>query len=65
MTKDTQWTKVTIGEDSCSFAEILTKLEAVPELMNSKTYVPLSFLERILISNTQYTAEGVLKITQY
>ena len=65
MTKDTQWAKVTIGEDSCSFAETLTKLEAAPELINSKTYVPLSFLERILISNTQYTAEGVLKITQY
>lgn len=65
LTKDTQWAKVTIGEDSCSFAETLTKLEAAPELINSKTYVPLSFLERILISNTQYTAEGVLKITQY
>lgn len=59
--KDTQWTKVTIGEDNYNFAKMLVKLGKAPEITNFKTYVPVSFLEEVLNLKIEIS-EGILEI---
>ncbi len=62
--RDAQWTRVTIGKDNYNFAKMLIKLGTAPELKDSRTYVPISFLQEVLIANVEVTMDGVLKINQ-
>lgn len=54
-----------IGEDRFKYYDMVTRLEAAPELTESKTYIPLSFVERILVANVEITMDGVLEIDKY
>lgn len=63
LTKEAQWTKVTIGKDSYNFARMMIELGAAPELKEGKTYVPIDFLKQVLIAHTDTTMDGILKIT--
>ena len=60
--KGAQWTQVTIGENRYSFAKMLVNIEAAPELIDSKTYVPLSFIEEVLKSNIEELENGDIRI---
>lgn len=60
--KGAQWTQVTIGENRYSFAKMLVNLEIAPELIDSKTYVPLSFIEEVLKSNIEELENGDIRI---
>ncbi|NLT20449.1 MAG: DUF4163 domain-containing protein [Syntrophomonadaceae bacterium] len=47
--KGARWTKVKVGENQYFFAKVAPfPLEAAPVIINDRTYVPVSFLERIL-----------------
>ncbi|GGH21326.1 stalk domain-containing protein [Paenibacillus segetis] len=49
MSKEAQWTSVSIGKDSYFFAKMApTALGAAPELQNNKLYVPVQFVSDIL-----------------
>lgn len=62
--KDAQWTSVTIGEDNYNFAKMIVKLGAVPELEDSTTFVPITFLEEVLRANVEITEEGIVSIVE-
>lgn len=62
LTKGPQWTAVTIGEDNYNFAKMLIRLGTAPEINNSKTYVPYSFLEEVLKVSVEITQEGIITI---
>ncbi|MEW8973571.1 MAG: stalk domain-containing protein [Tissierellaceae bacterium] len=64
LTKGAQWTKVIVGEDNYNFAKMMVELGAAPELKETKTYVPINFLEKVLMANMENTVDGTLKITQ-
>lgn len=64
LTKGPHWTRVTIGKDNYNFARMMVELGTAPELTDSKTYVPLSFLEEILKVNIEITEDGILNINQ-
>lgn len=64
LTKEAQWTKVIIGEDNYNFAKMMVELGAAPELKEAKTYVPINFLEKVLMAHMENTVDGTLKITQ-
>ncbi len=71
LTKEAQWTMVTIGKDSYNFAKMMIELGAAPELLGAepelkegKTYVPIDFLTQVLMAHTDTTMDGILKITQ-
>jgi copper amine oxidase-like protein len=61
LTKGAQWTKVTIGEDNYNFAKMIVKLGNAPEIKDSKTYVPVDFVEEVLKLEVDVN-EGVLQI---
>lgn len=61
LTKGTQWTKVTIGSTNYNFAKMIVKLEKAPEIKNSKTYVPVEFLEEVLKLNVDVN-KGILEV---
>lgn len=54
-----QWTAVTIGQDNYSFAKMLIKLGTTPELIDSKTYVPASFIEEVLKAGVEEVSNGL------
>lgn len=62
LTKGAQWTAVTIGEDNYNFAKMLIKLGTAPEIKDSKTYVPFSFLEEVLRVGVEIRGEGIISI---
>lgn len=62
LTKGAHWTIVKIGEDNYNFARMIVKLGAAPELKDSKTYVPVNFLEEVLQKTVEVTKEGTLII---
>lgn len=64
LTKDAQWTAVTIGEDNYNFAKMLVKLGVAPELKDSTTFVPFNFLEEVLQVNLEVTESGIMNITK-
>lgn len=64
LTKDVQWTSVTIGEDSYNFAKMIIKLGAAPELKEATTFVPLTFLEEVLKVNINITEAGIINIVE-
>ena len=53
LVKDVQWTAVTIGEDKYNYHKMLVELGTAPILIDSRTYVPLSFIEEILKANVE------------
>lgn len=57
-----QWTAVTIGKDSYSFAKMIVKLGTAPMLIDSTTYVPLNFIEKVLIAETETMDNGDINI---
>ncbi len=61
LTKDAQWTKVTIGQDNYNFAKMLVKLGKAPLIKDNKTYVPVDFIEEVLKMDTEVN-EGILEI---
>lgn len=63
LTKDGQWTKITLGKNSYSFARMANfELEAAPELKNGTTYVPASFIEKVLRVDSFNIIDGMLEI---
>ncbi len=64
LSKGVQWTALKIGEDNYSFAKMLINLGTAPELKDSKTYVPLNFVTRVLQAEVMETETGMLSITQ-
>lgn len=61
LTKGAQWTKITIGEDNYNFAKMIVKLGKAPEIKDSKTYVPVEFLEEVLKLDVEVN-EGAVEI---
>lgn len=61
LTKDNQWSKVTIGKDDYNFAKMIVQLGQVPEIKRSKTYVPVKFLEEALQLNLEIS-DGILQV---
>lgn len=59
--KDAQWTKVTIGSKDYNFAKMLVKLDKAPEIKDSRTYVPVEFVEEVLKLEIDIN-NGVLEI---
>lgn len=64
LTKDTQWTTVKVGEDNYNFAKMLVKLGTAPELKDSKTFVPFTFLEEVLKVNVDIDTNGMAHIAE-
>jgi copper amine oxidase-like protein len=61
LTKDNQWSKVTIGKDDYNFAKMIVRLGKAPEIKDSKTYVPVKFLEEALQLEVD-VEDGILKV---
>ena len=59
--KGAQWTSIMLGKNEYSFARMAPiTLESAPELKDSKTYVPASFIEKILQVDTFDVKDGLL-----
>lgn len=54
-----------IGVGKYQYYDMLIDLETAPELVESTTYVPTSFIQNILIAATEVTMDGVLEIIKY
>lgn len=61
LTKGPHWFLIKIGEDDYNFARMKVQLGTIPELTESKTYVPLDFIE-LMGAKLGYTIDGVLKV---
>lgn len=61
LTKGAQWSKVVIGEDDYNFAKMIVRLGKAPEITDSKTYVPVEFLEEALKLDVD-VEDGVLNV---
>ena len=61
LTKDAQWTKVTVGQDDYNFAKMLVKLGKSPEIKDDEVYVPVEFIEEVLRLDVEVT-NGILEI---
>lgn len=59
--KGAQYTKITIGSTNYNFAKMLVKLDKAPEIKDSKTYVPVEFLEEVLKLDLEVN-NGVLQV---
>lgn len=64
LVKGPQWTAVTIGKDNYNFAKMLIRLGTAPEIKDSTTYVPLSFLQEVLRVGVEVTEKGMIEIGQ-
>lgn len=63
LTRGPQWILVTIGQDNYNFAKMLIKLGTSPALIESKTYVPLVFIEEVLQANVDLLDNGGIKVS--
>lgn len=61
--KGAQWTKVTIGSKDYNFAKMLVRLDKAPEIKDSRTYVPVEFLEEVLRVDLDVN-NGVLEVKE-
>lgn len=61
LTKGAQWSKLSIGKDEYNFAKMAIKLGKAPEIKDSRTYVPLSFIKQVLKQEIEIN-EGILRI---
>ena len=59
--------KITIGDNSYSKSSSSTKilLEAAPEIIDNRTYVPISFLESILDISYNVNSDGSITLSKY
>ena len=64
LTKDAQWTAVTIGEDNYNFAKMLIKLGVAPEIKEGSTFVPFTFLGEVLQADLEVTESGIISIVK-
>lgn len=65
ISKGAQWTSIQLGDNSYTFAKMSPfELEKAPKLINSKTYVPVSFINEVLKTDTNIN-EGTLEIKSY
>lgn len=60
--KGPHWFAVTIGDNNYNFAKMLLRLETSPELKNSTTYVPITFLKEVMGLNVEILEEGLINI---
>jgi hypothetical protein len=63
LVQDNQWLSLQIGQDNYSFAKMYVPLGIVPELKNEKTYVPLSYFEKVLHLTMTVSPTGTITIT--
>ncbi|MBZ2175147.1 copper amine oxidase N-terminal domain-containing protein [Schnuerera sp. xch1] len=63
LTKGAHWFLVKIGEDDYNYARKKVQLGTAPELTDSKTFVPLDFVE-LIGAEIGLTIDGVLEIDQ-
>jgi hypothetical protein len=63
LVKGNQWLSLQIGQDKYSFAKMNVPLGVVPELVNEKTYVPLSYFEKVLNVAMTVAPTGTITIT--
>lgn len=56
------WSTLTLGKNAYSFAKMHIELESSPILVDSKTYVPASFVEKVLQGELVYEENGRLRI---
>lgn len=64
LTKGAQWSSVKVGEDNYNFAKMIVKLGVAPEVRDSVTFVPLTFLEEVLKINVSITEKGIVNIAE-
>lgn len=62
LTKEGEEIRVTIGDNDCYSLGIIFRLNTKPELIDSRTFVPVSFFKNVLFANISYTSDGILKI---
>jgi len=62
--KGTHWSLLTIGENNYNFAKMIVKLEKEPIIINSRTFVPISFVEKILQGQFDLLDDGNILIRQ-
>lgn len=60
--KDDHTASLTIGSSEYQYYDMIIDLGVAPELVESTTYVPVSFIEKILVTATEVTMDGVLDI---
>jgi hypothetical protein len=63
LVKGNQWLSMQIGQDKYSFAKMLVPLGAAPELKNEKTYVPMSFFEKVMKLQVRVSETGTIHIS--
>lgn len=62
--KDGYSSSLTIGSNEYQYYDMILELTA-PQLIDSKTYVPLDFIKDILVTDVEVTMDGVLEIRKY
>lgn len=60
--KDDYTVGLTIGLDKYKYYDLEIELGISPEIKEDKTYVPVEFIEKILISSVNVTMDGILEI---
>ena len=63
--KDDHTASLTIGKSEYQYYDMKMDLEVVPELVEGTTYVPASFIQKILLADTEVTMDGVLDIIKH
>jgi len=63
LVKGNQWLSLQIGEDTYNFAKMIVSLGVAPELTNGKTYVPLSFFEKVMNLKVTAGPTGTIQIS--
>ena len=62
--KGVNWSTLSIGRNNYNFAKMLIRLESAPIIVESKTYVPASFAEKVLQAQVIYQNDGSIKIIE-
>lgn len=62
LAKGNQWLSLQIGQDKYSFAKMYVPLGVSPELTNEKTYVPLSYFEKVMKLEVAASPTGTITI---
>ncbi|NLN14058.1 MAG: copper amine oxidase N-terminal domain-containing protein [Tissierellia bacterium] len=65
LTKGEEKISLTIGLDKYQYYNLEHELGTAPELVDERTYVPLSFMKSIIYAHVEVTMDGVLEVTRY